>query len=98
MADRSDAPGESVPPRVEEMALCAQSWVPLRTAFIRFFETSALPAAFPEFPELSELSPGLQAWVIYSVDDGLPMKLRGTLAAAIADAAEHGFVVVLIGC
>jgi len=36
----------------------------------------------------------MQVFVTYNVDDGSPMKLRGTLADAIADAAEHGFVVL----
>ncbi len=94
---RSDAPGDSVP-QIEEMVLRWQSWVPERTALVRFFDSGAAAEAFPEYPEVSELAPGMQVWVIYNADDGLPMKLRGTLAAAIADAAEHGFVVVLIGC
>jgi hypothetical protein len=83
-------------PRIEEMMLCWQSWMPEQTAFIRFFESSALPAAFPEFPEVSGLAPGMQAWVICNVVDGLPMKLRGTLEVALADAAANSFVVVSI--
>jgi hypothetical protein len=80
--------------RFEQMVLRWQSWAPERTGYIRCFDSGAAPAAFPEFPEVSELAPGMQVFVIYNVDDGSPMRLRGTLAAAISDAAEHGFVVL----
>ena len=86
-------PGDSMP-RVEEMILRWQRWVPERTAYIRLFDSGAVPAAFPEFPEASELAPGMQVFVIYNVDDGSPMKGRGTLADAIGDAAANGFVVL----
>jgi hypothetical protein len=76
---RSDAPGDSVP-RIAEMMLRWQIWAPERTAYVRCFDSSAAPAAFPEFPEVSELAPGMEVFVIYNVDDGSPMKLRGRLA------------------
>ena len=76
------------------MMLRWQSWVPERTAYIRCFDSGAVPTALPEFPEVSELAPGMQVFVIYKVDDGSPMKLRGRLVDAITDAAELGFVVL----
>ena len=79
--------------RIKEMMLRWQSWVPERTAYIRCLDSIAAQAAFPEIPEVSELAPG-QVFVIYNVDDGLPMKLRGRLVDAITDAAKLGFVVL----
>jgi len=70
-----------------------QNWVPQQTAYVRCFDSGALPAAFAEYPEASGLEPGMQVFVLYSAD-GVPMVGRGTLAVAIADAAEHGFVVL----
>ena len=86
---RSDASGDSVPQIVRW-----QSWAVERAACIRLFDAGAVPAAFPEYP-LPELAPGTQVWVIYN-DDGLPMKGRGTLETALADAAANGFVVLEI--
>lgn len=80
-------------PRIEEMLLRWQSWVPERTACIRCFDSGAVAAAFPEF-EFPELVPGIQVFVLYNADDGAPMKLRGRLVDAITDAAELGFVVL----
>jgi len=89
-------PGDSVP-RFEQMTLRWQNWAEERTAYIRFFDSVAAAGAFPEYPEVSDLALEMQqVWVIYSVDSGLPMKLRGTLAASLADAAANSFVVVSI--
>jgi hypothetical protein len=79
---------------IAPMMLRWQSWVPERTAYIRCFDSGAAPAAFPEFPEVSGLEPGVQVFVLYTADDAAPMILRGTLAAAISDAAKHRFVVL----
>jgi len=81
-------------PRVEEMLVSWQCWVSERTSFIRFFDSGDLAAAFPEYPQAHGLEPGMRVCVLYNVDDGLPMKLRGRLVDAIADAAKHGFVVL----
>jgi hypothetical protein len=76
------------------MMLRWQSWAPERTAYVYCFDSVAAPAAFPEIPEVFGLEPGEQVFVIYKVDDGSPMKLRGRLVDAITDAAELGFVVL----
>ncbi|MGP0086129.1 MAG: hypothetical protein ACLP0B_21285 [Steroidobacteraceae bacterium] len=81
-------------PRIEKMLVGWQSWAPERAAYIRCFDAVAAPAAFPEILEVSGLEPGEQVFVIYNVDDGLPMKLRGRLVDAITDAAKLGFVVL----
>ena len=93
---RSDASGDSVP-RIEEMLVRWQSWMPLRSAYVRCFDSVQVPAAFPEDPQVAGLEPGIQVFVLYNADDWAPMKLRGRLVDAIADAAELGFPTASLG-
>jgi hypothetical protein len=62
-------------------------------AFLRPLDSGDAAKLYPEFPEVAAVDPGIQVFVLCDAA-GSPMVLYGDREAALAEASEHGFVVV----
>jgi len=63
-------------------------------AFLRALDSGEAAKLYEEeFPQVAALAPGFPVFILCDTN-GSPMVLYGDREAALADAAEHGFVVV----